>query len=86
MIVLDAAAQLGLETVYLATRADWQRYAKAIEGSPRVRRTGGMGKKSSAGSRAGRSLEVIKALQFPQPKSSGLITVRYPFTFRPTGG
>jgi hypothetical protein len=30
--------------------------------------------------------EVIKAIQFPQPKGGGGVQVNYPFTFRPTGG
>lgn len=30
--------------------------------------------------------EVIKTIQFPKPKGGGLVQVRYPFTFRPTGG
>jgi hypothetical protein len=29
---------------------------------------------------------VIKTIQFPKPKGGGLVQVRYPFTFRPTGG
>jgi FHA domain len=30
--------------------------------------------------------EVIQGIQFPKPKGGGLVQVRYPFTFRPTGG
>lgn len=30
--------------------------------------------------------EVIQSIQFPKPKGGGLVQVRYPFTFRPTGG
>lgn len=30
--------------------------------------------------------DVIKTIQFPKPKGGGLVQVRYPFTFRPTGG
>jgi pSer/pThr/pTyr-binding forkhead associated (FHA) protein len=30
--------------------------------------------------------DVIKTIQFPKPKGGGLVNVRYPFTFRPTGG
>jgi hypothetical protein len=29
---------------------------------------------------------VIKTIQFPKPRGGGLVQVRYPFTFRPTGG
>ena len=29
---------------------------------------------------------VIKTIKFPKPKGGGLVQVRYPFTFRPTGG
>lgn len=29
---------------------------------------------------------VIKSIQFPKPKGGGLVQVRYPFTFRPSGG
>lgn len=30
--------------------------------------------------------DVIQSIQFPKPKGGGLVQVRYPFTFRPTGG
>ena len=30
--------------------------------------------------------DVIQGIQFPKPKGGGLVQVRYPFTFRPTGG
>lgn len=30
--------------------------------------------------------DVIKTIQFPKPKGGGLVQVRYPFTFRPSGG
>lgn len=30
--------------------------------------------------------EVIQGITFPKPKGGGLVQVRYPFTFRPTGG
>lgn len=29
---------------------------------------------------------VIKTIRFPKPRGGGLVQVRYPFTFRPTGG
>jgi hypothetical protein len=29
---------------------------------------------------------VIKTIQFPKPRGGGLVQVRYPFNFRPTGG
>ena len=30
--------------------------------------------------------DVIKSISFPKPKGGGLVQVRYPFTFRPSGG
>jgi hypothetical protein len=30
--------------------------------------------------------DVIGTIQFPAPKGGGLVQVRYPFTFRPSGG
>lgn len=30
--------------------------------------------------------DVIKTIQFPKPKGGGLVQVKYPFTFRPSGG
>ena len=35
---------------------------------------------------AGCVADVIKSIQFPKPKGGGLVQVRYPFNFRPTGG